>query len=155
MNVTPTEIKRVLDLLVETPRRIRSASGSLANARLHSHSDEPAWSANDILAHLRSCADVWGKTIHAMLAKDNPTLPYVSPRSWIRKTDYPELAFRASFQAFAQQRDELLNTLKSLGIEEWSRAALIKGREHTVFSQARRMALHETEHCQQIEALLK
>ena len=155
MNVTPAEIESVLKLLAQTPRSIRSVSSGQAPARLHFTANEQAWSANDVLAHLRSCADVWGKTIQAMLAQDNPTLPHVSPRSWIRKTDYRERVFRSSFQAFVKQRDELLNALRRLTLEDWTRAALIKGREHTVFSQARRMALHEHEHCGQIEAVLK
>jgi hypothetical protein len=122
---------------------------------LHFKPDEKSWSANDILAHLRACADVWGKSIMAMLAEDHPTLRYVSPRSWIRKTDYPELAFHASFQAFTQQRNELLKALKPLTNEDWSRAAMINGREQTVFSYAQRITQHENEHYEQIEALLK
>jgi hypothetical protein len=36
---------------------------------------------------------------------------------------------------------------------EWSRGAMIRKRRHTIFSQARRMALHEVTHNEQIEAL--
>lgn len=155
MKVPPIEIETYLNLLAETPPRIATATRGLENARLHLKPDEKSWSANDILAHLRACADVWGKSIQMMLEKDNPTLPHVSPRTWLRKTDYLELAFRASFQAFADQRNELLNMLKNLTFEAWSRGAMIKGREHTVFSQARRMVQHELEHCEQFELLLK
>ncbi len=90
-----------------------------------------------------------------MLAEDHPTLPHVSPRTWVRKTDYLKLDFHESLQAFVHQRAELLDTLKNLNFEAWSRGAIIKGRNHTVFSQARRMAHHENEHCEQLEALLK
>jgi len=45
--------------------------------------------------------------------------------------------------------------LKRLSVEDWSRAAIIKGREHTVFTQVRRMAMHENVHCEQIESLLQ
>src|SRR5256885_13090144 len=118
MRVATAETEKLLKLLAETPHRIASVSRGLENARLHFKSDEKSWSVNDILAHLRACADVWGKSMMAMLAEDHPTLRYVSPRSWIRKTDYPELAFHASFQAFTQQRDELLKALKPLTIED-------------------------------------
>ena len=40
-------------------------------------------------------------------------------------------------------------------VPDWSRGAMIKDRRHTVFSQARRMALHEVTHCEQIEGLVK
>ena len=155
MQTTSTEIEQTLILLAKTPHRIATASKDFENSRLHSKPDTKSWSANDVLAHLRSCADVWGKTIQAMVAEDTPTLPHVSPRTWIRKTNYTELPFHISFQAFVTQRNELLILLKNLGFEAWSRDAMIKGRKHTVFSQARRMVHHEHQHCDQMELLLK
>jgi hypothetical protein len=122
---------------------------------LRYRSDKKSWSANDILAHLRACADVWGETIAAMLKEDTPTLPHVSPRSWIRKTNYPNLSFRESLDEFTDQRRQLLITLNQLNYGDWSRGALINGRRHTIFSQARRMAKHEIVHCEQIEELIR
>jgi hypothetical protein len=90
-----------------------------------------------------------------MLAQDRPTLSYRHPRQWIKKTNYPDLLFHESFQAFRRQRKSLLKVLNNLPFEVWSRAAIIKQCEHTVFSETRRMALHEDIHCQQIEELLK
>ena len=155
MNITPDEIEKYLGLLSNTSRRIMKATQGFDDLRLQYRIDKKAWSVNDILAHLRSCADVWGGSIEAMLTQDRPTLPYRHPRQWIKKTDYPNLLFDESFQAFRMQRKKLLKILKSLSIEDWSRAAIIKHREHTVFSQTRRMALHEDVHCQQIEDLLQ
>jgi len=155
MNITPDEIEKYLGLLSNTSRRIMKATQGFDDVRLQYKIDKKAWSVNDILAHLRSCADVWGCSIEAMLAQGRPTLPYRHPRQWIKKTNYPDLMFQESFQAFRMQRKNLLNVLKKLSFEDWSRAAIIKHREHTVFSQSRRMALHEDVHCHQIEELLK
>jgi len=159
MKIAPDEIKAVLKVLATTPRRIAAASRVFENARLHFKPDEATWSANELLAHLRACADVWGKSMLMMLAQDQPTLRYVSPRTWIRKTDYLELEFGVSLQAFTRQRQELVKSLKVLEIKDWSRSATFtattKGRQQTVFSYARRMANHENEHCEQLEALLK
>jgi len=58
MKVTLAEIEELLQILAETPRRIASVSRNLENAQLHFNPNENTWSANDILAHLRSCADV-------------------------------------------------------------------------------------------------
>jgi len=95
----------------------------------------------------------------AMIAQDHPTLRYVSPRTWIRKTDYLELEFHQSLVAFTRQREELVKSLEPLAITDWSRGATFtgttKGREQTVLSYAQRMTQHENEHCEQIEALLK
>ena len=154
MKITASEITTYLQLLTETPRRIAKAVKRFDDARLQFKPDHNAWSVNDILAHLRSCADVWGDSIEAMLTEENPTVPYRHPRQWIKKTDYLQLSFQESFQAFVTQRRKLLKSLKSLSFEDWSRAAIIQGREHTVFTQARRMATHENVHCEQIESLL-
>ena len=155
MNITPDHIEKYLGLLSSTSRRIMKATQGFDDVRLQYKIDKKAWSVNDIFAHLRSCADVWGGNIEAMLAEDRPTLPYCHPRQWIKKTNYPNLIFHESFQAFRKQRKKLLKRLNNLAFEDWSRAAIIKNREHTVFSQTRRMALHEDVHCQQIEEILK
>ena len=124
MKVTSAEIEQCLKLLAETPRRIASASNGLENTRLHFRPDEETWSVNDILAHLRSCADVWGKSIMAMIAQDRPTLRYVSPRTWIRKTDYPELDFERMQIHLIDMEDRLLKAMS----EEASASAAWRGR---------------------------
>jgi hypothetical protein len=154
LEITPTEIQKVIDLLAETLQRITTATAGLPNENMHIRPEPDEWSVNEVVAHLRCCVDVWGKTIDAMLAQDNPTLRHISPRGWIKKTNYLDLSFQDSFQLFATQRTALLDTLKNLPFEKWSRTATIK-RPYTVFSQLRRMALHESEHCNQIEAILK
>ena len=47
-----------------------------------------------------------------------------------------------------------MKILMKLSFEDWSRGAMIEGRIHTVFTQTRRIAKHETQHCEQIEELL-
>lgn len=87
MAPSPSEIEAILNLLAETPPRIQAAVHGIDPVRLHTRSNVEDWSVNDILAHLRACAEVWEKSIHAMLVQDQPTLRYVSPRTWIKKTD--------------------------------------------------------------------
>jgi len=158
MQVEPAEIDKILTLLEETPRRLTSLTDGLESSQLQIKLDEEAWSANDILAHLRACADIWGKSIIMMLSQDHPTLRYVSPRTWIRKTDYPAQEFHISLQAFTKQRNDLVQSLKTLASEDWSRGATftgtVRGRDQTVFSCAQRIADHETQHLDQIESIL-
>lgn len=67
-----------------------------------------------------------------------------------------QLHFRdESFQAFSLQRDHLVRVLKPLSSESWERSALIFDRRRTVFTQVRRLAKHETEHVEQMEAVLR
>ena len=97
-------IEQVLTLLAETPPRIAALTAGLAPAQLYTPPNHDGWSVNDVLAHLRACADVWGNCIVAMIAEDTPTLRAVNPRTWIKKTDYLELEFRPSLRSFATQR---------------------------------------------------
>ena len=155
MKIKPAEIDQFLEILEKNPQRMKKAILRVDKERLHSRSDTEPWSTNDILAHVRSCADVWGESIEKMMAEDHPKLGYIHPRQWVRRMGYLEMDFAASFKDFSEQRKRLLRMLKRLPFEDWQRGAIIQGREHTVFSQVRRMAKHESEHCEQIESLLK
>ena len=159
VDFSQSEIDQYLWALADTPSRIASASRIIPPAGLFLKPDEEGWSANDTLAHLRSCADFWGKSIREMISQDHPTLRYVSPRTWIRKKDYPDQEFEKNLGAFRVQRTELLAALTVLALGDWSRGATFtgttRGREQTVMSYVIRMSQHEAEHCIQIEALVE
>lgn len=146
-------VEQALALLAETPPRIAAITARLTPAQLLAIPGPDEWSANDTLAHLRSCADVWGKCIRTLLDQDKPRLRAVSPRGWIRKTTYREQQFRDSFHAFAAQRADLLTVLTSLEPEAWSRTATVtasgKSITMTVLSYAERLAVHERHHLDQ------
>lgn len=154
----PIDRAIVLKLLVATPRRIAGASKGLNKEQLRRKPAADSWSANEVLAHLRDCADVWGSSIMAMLKQDRPTLRYVSPRTWIKKTNYADLEFGVSFRAYANQRKDLLKVLRTLSHDDWLRSGSVrvakKRREETVLSYAERMARHEAGHCEQVERIL-
>lgn len=151
-------IEQVLTLLAATPSRLADLTSGLAPAQLQAAPTHNEWSANSVLAHLRACADVWGTCIMAMLAEDTPTVRAVNPRTWIKKTNYLDLAFQPSLRAFAMQRAELLAVLEPLPPEGWSRAATVTGAgkalELTVLSYAQRLARHELPHVRQIERII-
>lgn len=148
----------VLTVLTATPRRITALTAGLEPAHLHTTAHPDAWSANDVLAHLRACADMWGTCIMKMLAEDMPTLRAINPRTWIKKTNYLELDFQSSLRAFATQRAELLAVLEPLPPAGWSRSATVTGAgkllELTVLSYAQRLARHERPHVKQIERIV-
>ena len=152
-------IEQVLTLLAATPPRIAALTAGLAPAQLHTTPNHDGWSANDVLAHLRACADVWGNCIVAMIAGDMPTLRAVNPLTWIKKTNYLELEFRPSLRAFATQRADLLAVLSPLPIDAWERSATVTGAgkvlERTVLFYARWLAGHERPHVKQIERIVK
>jgi hypothetical protein len=84
-----------------------------------------------MLAHMRACADMWGKCIVEILSEGGSTIMAVNPTTWIKKTNYLEQEFQPSLQAFTAQRAELLAGLKSLAPEAWSRMATVTGGKAT------------------------
>jgi hypothetical protein len=138
-----TDHRAVIEILKATPGRIASASRGRSDKELNWKPAADSWSANEVLAHLRACADVWGESIMKILKQDNPTFRYVSPRTWIRKTNYLDLDFKASFLAFRKQREDLLKVLQSVPQEDWLRRANVKVatklREEAVLSYAQRL----------------
>lgn len=154
----PLTTEQVLTLLAETPGRIAALTDGLAPVQLHTPPNPDEWSANDVLAHLRACADVWGGCIGAIIAEDRPTLRAVNPRTWIKQTDYLELEFRPSLRSFTTQRADLLAALQSLPPESWFRAATVTGAgkplERTVLFCAEWLACHERPHVKQIERIV-
>ena len=151
-------IEQVLTLLAETPPRFAALTAGLAPAQLQTRPGTAEWSLNDILAHLRSCADVWGGCMRTIIAEDRPTLRAVNPRTWIKQTNYLQLEFRPSLRAYARQRAKLLAVLKPLPPEGWSRAATVTGAgkvlERTVLFYAQWLARHERPHVKQVARIV-
>ena len=151
-------VEQILTMLRETPQRIATLTADLTPAQLHAAPAQGEWSANDVLAHLRACADVWGDCMATIIAEDAPAYRAVSPRTYIRETDYPEQPFHPSLRAFRTQRAELVRVLEQLAPEEWARAATVKapaGRvyEYSVHYYARRLARHERGHLKQFDKI--
>jgi len=146
-------------MLAAAPRRIATCVEGLTEEQLHTPPSDDEWSINDILAHMRACADQWGDSIVTIVKEDHPTIRAINPRSWIKRTDYRELPFGASFRAYTEQRAELMKTLGSLSPEDWSRSATVTGAgaplERTVHGYAQRIARHERPHLKQIEQAAK
>jgi hypothetical protein len=155
---TPLTIEEILTRLTEQPKEIAALTGGLARPRLHRAPSRGEWSVNDVLAHLRSCADMWGKYMATIIAEDRPTIRAMNPTTWIKSTNYPELEFAPSFRAFAKQRAELLARLRPLPKAAWSRTATVTGagrpRQRTVLEYAQWLANHERTHVRHIARIV-
>ena len=154
----PLTIDEILTRLEEQPKAIASLTAHLQRAKLHRASSPDEWSVNDVLAHLRSCSDMWGKYIATIIAEDHPTIRAMNPTTWIKSTNYPALEFAPSFRAFSKQRDELLSLLRPLPKAAWLRSATVTGagrpRERTVLEYAQWLANHERSHVKHIARIV-
>jgi hypothetical protein len=150
-------IEQILSRLAAGPPRLAALTTGLDPARLRAAPGPGEWSANEVLAHLRSCADVWGGCIATIMAADAPTNRPINPTTWINSTEYLELEFQPSLQAFAAQRTGLLASLQALAPAAWTRSATVTGAgkalERSIHSYAQWLARHERPHIKQIERI--
>lgn len=157
MSGIPLTIPQILTLLAAAPARIAEFTVGLTEAQLHAAPGPAEWSANEVLAHLRSCADVWGNCILTIINQDRSTIRAINPRTWIRSTNYLEQKFQPSLQAFTVQRADLLAILEPLKPKTWSRSATVTGAgkllQRTVQSYAEWMVAHERPHLKQIKRI--
>ena len=152
-------IEQILTLLAAAPRRISALTAGLAPAQLRTAPSPDEWSANDVLAHLRACNEVWGGYyIMTILAQDKPTIKAINPRTWIKNTDYLEQEFQPSLRAFTKQRRKLLAVLETLPPKDWTRTNTLIGAgkplQQTLMSHADGLARHERAHLKQIERII-
>lgn len=155
---TPLTAAESLALLRENASRLAALSNGLPPERLHTASQPDEWSPDDVLAHIRTCCDVWGGNIARILADEQPTFAGTNPRTWMKQTDYLDWPFAEAFRAFSAQRDELLRVLDPLAPEDWERTATVtsygQSNERTLRSYASQLAKHERTHVWQIERTL-
>ena len=150
-------IEQILTMLRATPSRIAALTADLTSAQLRAAPTPGEWSANEVLAHLRACADVWGGCIAVILAEDVPTIRAMDPRTWMAHTDYPAQEFAPSLDAFTAQRAALLAVLEPLPPDRWSRSANVTGAGkplvRTVQTYGAWLAIHERPHVKQIQRI--
>jgi uncharacterized protein YukE len=154
-----TEVEETIQMLEQTPGFIESLIATSDTLILNTKPDADSWSLQEILSHLRACADVWGNSIERMLKEDSPTLRYVSPRSVMKKPKYALPSFDESFKEFKDQRARLLSVLKSLANKAWQRQGTFtgttRGKHQTVYSYAKRIAEHEHHHYPQLNQTIQ
>jgi len=146
--------EKVLSMLRETPSRIAETFAGVELADLRAAPAPGEWSANEVLAHLRACADVWGDAIDVILSENDPVIRAISPRRWPRLVDYANQDARSSLRSFAAQRAKLVAVLERLSPRSWTRRATVKGAgkplTRTVLDYAQWLARHEQPHIDQI-----
>jgi hypothetical protein len=153
--ITAKNIERVQAQLAANLTHFCAQCEGLTDDQAAWRPDTGEWSLLELLAHLRSSADLNQFRIFAMLAVDQPALPAIHPRlEWQPIVPYARLALHKSLAAYRLQREELLATLAALDEVGWGRAGIWDGRHYSIYRVARSMALHEEEHFEQMQRLI-
>jgi hypothetical protein len=144
-------IEQILTVLSESPKRITALTARRPVADLHTAPDPDEWSVNDVLAHLRACGDVLGGNMIRIIREDHPAWRAMNPRTWQKKSDYHAWEFAPAFEAFARQRTELLEVLRTQPPDAWERTATVtvppaKQYQYSVAYYGDWLAAHERAH---------
>ncbi|MCA9730313.1 MAG: DinB family protein [Candidatus Eisenbacteria bacterium] len=155
MTAPEADVRRLVHALQGAPGEIVRITQDHTDSALRMRPGPDAWSAHEILAHLRACADVWGDWVHRMLAENHARIRYFSPRSVMTKEEYTKPPFREVLGIFAQERAELVRSLEVLGPADWSREGIFTAktapkRIPTVYGTVFAMENHESRHLEQL-----
>jgi hypothetical protein len=151
-------IDQVVAQLESTAPELSEMTSGLSRGQLRARRSGDDWSAGNVLAHLRACADVWGACM-ASIVEGQQKLRAVNPRTWIKQTDYLEQDFEGLLHSFARQRNDLLAWLKPLPPAAWARSATVTGAgaalKRDVLCYGQKMAGHERAHVKQIARMVR
>lgn len=149
------ETPDVLETLAATPIWLRAGFAQLSevSARLAPHPH--AWSALEILAHLRASNAILAPRIMQVLCRPDAPLAGYDERIWARLEARAQLPLAVQLSAFEAHRAELVGLLRTLTPAEWALAGQHEVRgKLTVSDIATDLAQHEHEHQAQFQALL-
>ena len=140
--------------LAATPARIAQATAGWTDAQLRAAPAAGAWSAAEILAHLRATDDVLAYRAYMILARDRPPMASFDERRWAEVVGYAQADFHASLEVFRLRRAELAAMLRRSAPEAWERLGVHEERGPiTLRDVIAGVVEHEEEHCEDLEAM--
>lgn len=144
----------LISQLATTPARIAHRTAGWSREQLQSPPSEGAWSARDILAHLRAADDIITPRIYMVLARNNPTLSAYDERRWSEIAGYADQDFATSLSLFTLRRAEVVMMLQNLDDEAWERTGIHEVQGAVSLREiVEGLVEHEEGHCTQLEAI--
>jgi DinB superfamily len=145
-----------LTKLERTPSDLARLVRGHPDATLSRRPAPEAWSAKDVVCHLRDAEEHLSGWIRAILAGDDPELVETATADdWARERDYAGQHAGSAWQAFSQRRDETLELLRGLDAAAWRRAGRHARRGRlTVDALVALIAWHDDNHLDQVARAL-
>ena len=151
METTRERIERMAGVVEELAAALDGRAAEAFSAR----PGPEAWSATEILCHLRDIEDFYMGRMQLMLVNDCPTLVVLDPDRWARERQYQRCDALEALATFRSARAETLAFLGGLTPEQWERSA-----NHpllgviTVRRIVHSMAKHDRVHLAQLQRAL-
>lgn len=153
-DLTPANIARVLELLRETPEKLKALSKLLSVEKLRQPLGADERSLTEDVAHLINSEARTSEAIYLALLVDEPLIADIhSERDWGKLLRFDLLDFPELLAYFKIRRKVLLRILSALTEAQWSRPIREEGkkRKESIYWRARSLALHESEHVSDLE----
>jgi hypothetical protein len=156
-DLAPENVKTVLMLLEETPRKLARLTGTMPPEQLTRPLGPGERTITEILAHLINGDTVNADAIYLALIKKEPLLHKLhAERDIGRLLQHDRYPYHELLAYFTFRRKVLINVLRKLSSKQWARTVREEGkqRRESVYWRARGQALHEFDHLSDIEAKL-
>jgi hypothetical protein len=142
--------------LERTPTDLARLVRARTEAVLSRRPAPDAWSAKEVVCHLRDAEEHLSGWIRTILANDDPVLVQTGTADrWADERQYARHHVGAAWQAFSQRRDETLELLRGLDATAWRRAGRHARRGPlTVDALVALMAWHDDNHLDQVTRAL-
>jgi len=142
--------------LEQTPTDLARLVRARTDAELSRRPAPDAWSAKEVVCHLRDAEEHLSGWMRTVLANDDPPLLETATADrWAEERQYLRHHAGAAWQAFSQRRDETLELLRGLDAAAWRRAGRHTRRGRlTVDALVALMAWHDDNHLDQVARAL-
>ena len=145
-----------LERLERTPTDLARLVRGETDATLSRRPAPEAWSAKEVVCHLRDAEEHLRGWIRTILAHDDPDLiETATADQWAEQRQYARDHAGTAWQAFSQRRDETLELLRGLDVAAWGRAGRhVRRGRLTLDDLVALIAWHDDNHLDQVKRAL-
>jgi hypothetical protein len=146
---TPENIAKVMEVLTESPVRLKALSKSISAEKLSQPLGKGERTPTEVLAHMLNGEAISSEMIYRALLVNEPLFEDIHPeRDWGKLLRFDLLDFSELLAYFIIRRKVLLRVLSGLKEKEWGRTVREEGkqRKESVYWRARTIAMHELDH---------
>jgi hypothetical protein len=149
-------VEERLARLERTPSDLARLVRGQTDATLSRRPAQEAWSAKEVVCHLRDAEEHLRGWIRTILVDDDPQLVEAATADqWAEARQYARDHAGSAWQAFSQRRDETLELLRGLDAPGWRRAGRhVRRGRLTVDALVALMAWHDDNHLDQVARAL-
>jgi DinB family protein len=141
--------------LERTPQEVAEVLQGSSEQELSRRPAPAAWSAREVVCHLRDLEELHAERIERMLATDEPVLIEVDTERWIEERQYQRQHVGEAWDAFARTRDQTLARLRALDRSAWRRTGVHPSRGRLAIDDLVSMiAWHDDHHLAELRRAL-